>query len=117
MADIFVSYATDDRDRVQALVAALEAEGWSFWWDHEMPAGPRFDRAIQDALENAACVVVVWSQHSIDSDWVWTEANEGLKRNILVPALFAEVRPPLAFRRTQTAQMIGWPNERTGLRA
>ena len=33
MADIFVSYASDDRDRVQSLVEALEAEGWTVWWD------------------------------------------------------------------------------------
>ena len=28
MADIFLSYAPEDRDRVQPLVEALEGEGW-----------------------------------------------------------------------------------------
>ena len=115
MADIFVSYASEDRDRVQPLVAALETEGWTVWWDRELHAGSRFDSAIEEAIDAAACIVVVWSSHSIQSDWVRTEANEGLDRAILAPALFDDVRLPLAFRRTQTAQMIGWPTERGGL--
>ena len=86
MADIFVSYASEDRDRILRLVEALETEGWSVWWDRELITGPSFDDKIEEALDEARCVVGGWSEHSIQSRWVRTEANEGLGRGILVPA-------------------------------
>ena len=109
MADIFVSYASEDRDRIRPLVAEFERHGWSVWWDRALHAGPRFDEEIEKALDAARCVVVVWSVRSVRSDWVRTEASEGLSRRILVPAAIDAVAPPLAFRQNQTAQLLGWP--------
>ena len=109
MADIFVSYASEDRERIVALVQALETEGWSVWWDRDLVTGPSFDTSIEAALDAASCVVVTWSEHSIQSRWVRAEANEGLERGILVPAVIDDVRPPLAFRTSQTANLKNWP--------
>ena len=39
MSDIFLSYASDDRSRARSLAEALEAQGWSVWWDRIIPAG------------------------------------------------------------------------------
>ena len=39
MADIFVSYARADKARVAPLVAALERQGWSVWWDPAIVPG------------------------------------------------------------------------------
>ncbi|MCZ6871640.1 MAG: TIR domain-containing protein [Gammaproteobacteria bacterium] len=36
MADIFLSYASEDRERVRPLVAALETGGFSVWWDSDI---------------------------------------------------------------------------------
>ena len=33
MADIFISYSQKDRDVATALAAALEARGYTVWWD------------------------------------------------------------------------------------
>ncbi len=111
MADIFVSYATEDRDRIRPLVEALQAEGWSVWWDRNLVAGPSFDEKIEEAIDAARCVVVAWSEYSVKSRWCRTEANEGLERQILVPLLIDDVRPPLAFRSSQTASLHGWPHD------
>jgi len=111
MSDIFVSYATEDRERVLPLVRALEAEGWSVWWDRDLITGPSFDTKIEEALDRACCVVVAWSESSIQSRWVRAEANEGLEREILVPAVIDDIRPPLAFRASQTANLVGWPGQ------
>ena len=81
--DIFVSYAAPDRTRVAPLVAALEHEGWSVWWDRKIDAGTAYDREIQNALELARCVIVVWTESSLESDWVLAEANDGLERGVL----------------------------------
>lgn len=102
MADVFVSYASQDRDRVAPIVDALQSAGWSVWWDRAISGGAAFDRAIEEAIDEARCIVVVWSAHSVESEWVRTEANEGLERRVLVPVAIDDSRPPLAFRRTQT---------------
>ena len=102
MIDVFVSYASQDRERVREIVQAIEAAGLSVWWDREIGAGTAFDREIEKAIDEAHCVVVVWSAHSVESEWVRTEANEGLGKGTLVPVAIEAVRPPLAFRRIQT---------------
>ncbi len=91
---IFVSYAREDRERVAPLVAWLESAGFDVWWDTHIAPGRTFDRTIEAALEDSQAVIVVWSAHSIGSDWVQTEATEGLERDILFPVLFDAVRPP-----------------------
>ena len=104
MADVFVSYASQDRERVAPIVEAIEQRGWSVWWDRAISGGAAFDRAIEQAIDDAGCIVVVWSDASVESEWVRTEANEGLERGVLLPITLDDVRPPLAFRRTQTLE-------------
>jgi hypothetical protein len=78
------------------------------WWDRVIPPGQVYDRVIEHALDEARCVVVVWSARSVESDWVRVEADEGRTRGILVPVLFDQVKPPLAFRSLQTADLTHW---------
>lgn len=105
MADVFVSYASEDRDRIAWIVDAIEQAGCSVWWDRRIGLGASFDREIERELDAAACVVVIWSKHSIESEWVRNEAHEALERGVLLPVSIDDVKPPLAFRRTQTAQL------------
>lgn len=108
MSDIFISYASQDRPKAQVLAQALRQHGWTIWWDRTIPSGKRFDQVIQDALADARCVVVLWSKQSVTSDWVLEEAEEGRKRQVLVPVLIEEVVPPMGFRRIQAADLIDW---------
>ena len=105
MADVFVSYASEDRERVRAIVEAIEQAGFSVWWDRRIGVGSSFDREIERELGIARCVVVVWSKASVESDWVRDEAQIGHERNVLVPVRIDDVRPPLGFGRTQTADL------------
>ncbi|MEJ2533807.1 MAG: AAA family ATPase, partial [Halioglobus sp.] len=109
MTDLFFSYASEDRERVRPLVSLFEELGHTVWWDRRIDAGREFDRAIETAIETAGCIVVCWSAAAVESDWVRTEAMEGMDRKILVPVQLDATRPPLAFRRIQTSQLIGWP--------
>ncbi len=108
MSDIFLSYSSQDRSRVETLAHALEAQGFSVWWDHDIPPGTTWDKVIEAALEEAKCVVVVWTKASVESDWVRNEAGEGRKRQNLIPVLFEPVEIPLAFRRVQTLSLTDW---------
>ena len=108
MVDIFISYEHEDRERAAKLAEAFSALGWSVWWDRRIVVGQRFDQAIERELEAAKSVVVLWSQHSIGSEWVMNEAAVGARRGVLVPAMLEPVQLPLEFSRKQTADLTGW---------
>ena len=57
MAYIFISYASEDRDRVKPLAKALEDQSWSVWWDREIIVGQSFEEVIEQALDEALSVV------------------------------------------------------------
>ena len=80
MADVFVSYARLDKARVAPLVGAIEAQGWSVWWDPEITPGQEFDSQIDAELQKATVVVVVWTPASVGSRWVRGEAREAADR-------------------------------------
>ena len=111
MSDIFLSYSREDLERVSPLVAALEAEGLSVWWDRKIAPGESFEEVIDAAIGAASCVLVLWTQHSVASVWVKTEATEGLEKGTLLPVLLDDVRLPLSFRRVQAANLVGWPDD------
>lgn len=108
MADVFISYAREDRLAAQKVADALKRHGWSVWWDLEIPPGKTWDELIERELASASCVVVLWSATSLAKTWVRTEAAEALARGVLVPALIEAVTPPLAFRQIQAAPLTDW---------
>ena len=109
--DVFISYAREDRERARVLADALEGRGWSVWWDRKIIAGQTFDHTIEQQLEAAGSVVVLWSEHSVASEWVRNEAAVAAERDTLVPALIDTVRPPLEFRRRHTADLTRWTGD------
>jgi adenylate cyclase len=114
LADIFVSYARNDKGLVAPLVAALEAEGWSVWWDPEITPGDEFDSLISQELEGARSVVVVWTAGSVDSRWVRGEARDAADRGALVPVRFGNAKLPIDFRAVHTTDLDNWGEDRSG---
>ncbi|HEX7375111.1 MAG TPA: TIR domain-containing protein, partial [Steroidobacteraceae bacterium] len=112
MADIFISYSRQDKGRVAPLVAALEAEGWSVWWDPEITPGEEFDALISRELESARSLVVVWTTQSVDSRWVRGEARDAADRGVLVPVRLDAAKLPIDFRAVHTTDLDGWGEDR-----
>lgn len=108
MVDVFVSYAHEDRDRVEPIVRALERIGWSVWWDPKGRAGADLETMVSGELDNAKSLLVVWSKHSVVSDWVIGEADVGRVRRILLPVAIDPVTPPLRFRNSNTVSLENW---------
>jgi TIR domain len=111
LADVFISYASEDRERARVIAQALGDRGWMVWGDREIPVGRSYSEVIEHELMTAACVVVLWSKASVKSPWVLNEAREGSMRHVLVPILIEDVRPPLDFRHLQTASLVEWDGE------
>ena len=111
MSDVFISYAREDRTTAKDLARALEEAGFSVWWDREILAGKQFSTVIRESLNEAKCIIVLWSDRSISSSWVRDEATEGVRRNILVPALIDDVDLPLGFGQLQAADLISWKGQ------
>jgi membrane-associated phospholipid phosphatase len=109
MSDIFISYSRNDRSTAETLARALAEAGWSVWWDRNIPAGKDFAKVIEAALEGSKVAIVLWSEHSVGSRWVLTEADAAADRGILVPILIdPNVEVPFAFRRIQAADLSEW---------
>ncbi|NUT00186.1 MAG: TIR domain-containing protein [Sphingomonas sp.] len=105
---IFLSYAHSDKARAQRLAAALEQSGYTVWWDALIEGGSRFARSIDEALERADAVIVLWSKNSIESDWVRDEASHARERHRLVPVSLDGSAPPLGFRQYQMIDLSKW---------
>jgi adenylate cyclase len=108
MADVFISYARADKARVAPLVAAIEAKGWSVWWDPEITPGQEFDDQIDAEIAAARAVLVVWTPTSVVSRWVRGEAREAADRGILVPVRFDQARLPMDVRAIHTTDLDEW---------
>lgn len=113
MADIFISYSSEDKTIVKLLAQLLEAKGWSVWWDRQIPVGQKYDTVIETELNIAKCVIVVWTKKSITSEWVKNEASDALQKNKLVPIVLEELALPLAFKRVESAMLINWEGDET----
>ena len=111
MPDIFISYSRNDREKVRMVAEALEEVGFSVWWDPEIPPGESFADVIDRNLRGAKCVLVVWSQSSIISNWVQEEADDGMTRNALIPVMIDDIELPRGFKRLQTADLRNWKGD------
>ena len=111
--DVFVSYAAADRDRVMPLVEAFETNGINVWTDRDLATGDSVDRQIESALDAAQCVVAVWSENSIESEFCLAEADAG--KDKLVEVCIDDVQAPMADQSITTVSLNAWPEERSQL--
>ena len=117
-ADVFISYKAEDRRRIQPLVQALQADGYSVWWDQHIETGDAWRQTIEQQLDSAKCVIVAWSKHSIgsDGDFVRDEASRAQRRRVYVPILLDPIEPPLGFGESQATSLRGWRGNRSDAR-
>src|SRR3954447_25203182 len=114
MSDVFVSYKAEDKRRIRPLVEALQAEGYSVWWDEQIGGGAAWRQTIEQELNDAKCVIVVWSKRSVgpDGTFVQDEATRAQQRRVYVPVTIDKVHLPLGFGETQALPLTGWHGDR-----
>ena len=108
---VFISYAREDVHTAEQLAQVLEQHGWAVWWDRDLVVGDEFDRVIEEQLQSAGAVVVIWSPASVGSRWVRSEASVAADRGVLVPVIVSDVTMPLQFRMIQAVRLNDWAGE------
>jgi len=111
MSDIFISYSTEDKEYTARLAIALESQGWSVWWDRSIPIGKSYEIVIEEALDKAKCVIVLWSKASVKSQWVRAETAEAQQQDKIFPINIDGSKPPLVYRALQMADFINWTDD------
>ncbi|MEM8815475.1 MAG: SUMF1/EgtB/PvdO family nonheme iron enzyme [Pseudomonadota bacterium] len=112
MADVFLSYKREDRERIEPVVSAVEEAGFSVWWDDRITPHGEWDDTIARELEAAKAVVVIWTEASVASKWVRTEAHFANEQGKLVPVQLDQCRLPISFMLNQTADISSWNGDR-----
>ena len=115
MSDVFISYKAEDRRRVQPLVQALQADGYSVWWDEHIGTGDEWRQTIEKQLDGAKCVIVAWSKGSVgpEGHFVRDEASRAQRRHVYFPVLIDAVDMPLGFGESQATSLKGWKGDRS----
>jgi adenylate cyclase len=111
MADVFVSYARSTERQAEQACAALRAAGYSAWRDDELPAHRPYGEVIEERLQAAGAVVVLWSAEAIKSQWVRAEAEVARGKGTLVQASVDGTVPPIPFNQIQCADLADWDGD------
>src|SRR5215207_702158 len=95
MADIFVSYASPDRDIAFRIVGFLEEQGITCWVaPRDVPPGVEYGQAIIDGIEQSRALVLILSDQSNDSMFVKKEVERAVsKTKPVLPVRIREVTP------------------------
>ncbi len=110
MADVFISYASEDTAQAERLARALEDEELEVWWDVDaLRSSESLSQSIDSALETAKRVLVLWSPSAIASKWVDAEALQAWEQDKLHSVWLAEdvpVRVP--FNASHARNLAHW---------
>jgi TIR domain len=99
----FFSYARVDSEFVLRLATDLRSAGANIWVDQlEIPAGERWDGAVESALKSCGAMVVVLSPEAVTSNNVLDEIAFALERNKkIIPIIHRKCEVPFRLGRLQ----------------
>ena len=125
MAKVFISYARPDLSSARRAAEYLHGCGLTAWFDEQLPAHRDYADVIEEQLEGAEAVLVLWSRQSVKSQWVRSEANRARERGTLVQGKIEDCSLPMPFDQLQCADLkglrkggavAGWPTVVSSIR-
>jgi hypothetical protein len=98
MSFVFISHASEDKERIAPHLRGLMAHNLRLWIDRAYELGPEFDQQqrittgeswpseIERALQECGCVLIFWSRHSVlpHRKVLHDEAGHGLRHGKLI---------------------------------
>jgi adenylate cyclase len=112
VSDVFISYARSTEREARRVADALRALGYGVWRDDELPAHRSYADVIEERLEKAKAVVVLWSKEATKSEWVQSEADRA--RRPQAGAALAGRRASADALRPHPVRRPGWLDRRSG---
>ncbi|MGH6964280.1 MAG: TIR domain-containing protein [Phenylobacterium sp.] len=109
MSEVFISYARSSAADAQRISEALRAVGYQVWRDDELPPHRAYSEVIEERLQAAKAVVVLWSEEAARSQWVRAEADIARQAGKLVQVSLGQIVPPLPFNQIQCVNLAEWP--------
>lgn len=109
--DIYLLYAQPDAPIAERLARHCRARGWRVFTDVQLMGGRNWIEDNAQALEAARLVVVLWSSHSVTSEFVLDAATRGWNREVLIPVRIEAVDIPAPFNRLNTLDVVDWSGE------
>ncbi|MDD9867014.1 MAG: toll/interleukin-1 receptor domain-containing protein, partial [Verrucomicrobiales bacterium] len=101
-AEVFISYASQDRERIIDLVKRLDDAGVSVWIDQmSIEGATMWSQEIVAAIRSCKVLILAISENSADSENVVKEvalASEGRKRILPVYLASAEIPESMAYQ-------------------
>jgi TIR domain len=78
---VFISYSTKDQDFAERLHADLQSKGVRCWFaPHDLKIGDRFRDRIDESIRLYDKLLLILSDHSVESRWVETEVETAFER-------------------------------------
>jgi hypothetical protein len=112
-AEVFLSYSSKDGEAAKALFSELRRKRISVWYDAGLAAGQAFRDELRRRIEAAKAVVVLWTENSIGSKWVCSEASLADSHGKLVCLHDPKLDPncaPLPFAEVHMTKLGDMPN-------
>ena len=113
MSHVFISYARADEPLARQVADGLREGGFEVWRDDELPAHRPYGEVIEERINGARAVVVLWSTEAAKSQWVRAEADTARTRSTLVQVTIDGTIPPLPFNQIQCADLQAWDGQCT----
>jgi adenylate cyclase len=108
---IFLSYARSAERVAKTIAGVLRSRGYSLWWDDDLPAHRAYSEIIEERLNSAKAVLVVWSREGAKSEWVRAEADAARHSHKLVQLSIDGVLPPMPFNQIQCPTLRDWTGD------
>lgn len=106
MADIYIIYATEDRQIATDIYELLSGQ-WDVWWDDYI-VGP-YNPAIEAELPKATCVISLFSEFSRKKDTVLAELELARRhRKQIIPLRLDKNEPTYPFNIYSNIDMQDW---------
>src|ERR1700760_4145761 len=104
MPNVFISYASVDRKRGEALAAALAGEGFTI----APPLEDASPDAIKARLAESDAALVCWSRASVKSETAFAVAAQAFNRGKLVSVLIQPAEPPAPYDQLEPIDISAW---------
>ena len=113
MSHVFISYARADEPLAGMVADYLREDGFEVWRDDELPAHRAYAEVIEERIQGAKAVIVLWSAEAAKSQWVRAEADTARTAHKLIQAGLDGTPPPMPFNQIQCADLKAWDGQRT----